>query len=49
MIPNEVSENKSDRIVDLLINKNHYVLIEKLHLFSGNHNCNYVCRRCLNS
>ena len=32
-----------------LIYKNHYVLIKKLKLFLGNHNCNFVGRRCLNS
>ena len=24
-------------------------LVKKLHIFLGNHNCNYVCRRSLNS
>ena len=33
----------------MLIYKNHYVLIKKLHIFLWNHNCNYVCRCCLNS
>ena len=31
------------------MNKNHYVLIGKLHLVLGNLGCNYVCRQSLNS
>ena len=31
--PIEISENESDRVVDLLIYKNHYALIKKLHVF----------------
>ena len=49
LLPVEVSINESDRVIDFLIYKNHYVLIEKLHMFLGNHNCNYICRCCLNS
>ena len=49
LIPFEISKNESDRVIDLLIYKNHYVFIKKLHLFLGNHNCNYVCTRCLTS
>ena len=49
LIPLELSKNSSDRVVDLLIYKNDYVLIKKLHIFLGNINCNFVFRRCLNS
>ena len=49
LIPFEVSKNDSDKLVDLLFDKNQYVLIKNLHEFLGNHSCNYVCRRCLNS
>ena len=49
LIPIEVSKNESDRVSDLLIYKSHYVLIEKLNVVLGNHNCNYVCKKCLNS
>ena len=49
LIPLEIFESKSDRVVDLLIYKNHYVLIEKLIVFLGNHNCIFVCRRCFSS
>ena len=32
-----------------LIYKKHYALIKKLHVFFGDHNKTFVCRRCLNS
>ena len=38
-----------DNVIDLLIYKNHYALIKKLHVFLGDHNKSFVCRRCLNS
>ena len=46
-IPIEFSKNESDIVIDLLIYKNHYGLIKKLHVFLANHNKNFVCRRCL--
>ena len=49
LIPIEVSKNDSDRIIDLAIYKNHYVLIKKLDVFLGDHNKKYICRRCLSS
>ena len=49
LIPIEISKNESDKVVDLLIYKNHYALIKKLHVFLGDHNKSFVCRRCLNS
>ena len=49
LLPIEVSETNSDRIIDLAIYKNHYVLIKKLDVFLGVHNKNYVCRRSLSS
>ena len=49
LIPIEISKNKSDKVIDLLIYKNHYALIKKLHVFLGNHNKSFVCRQCLNS
>ena len=45
LIPIEISKSVSDRIIDLLLNKNHYVLIKKLNVFLGNHKCKYVCRQ----
>ena len=49
LIPIELSKNESDKVIDLLIYKNHYVLIKKLNVFIGKHDCKYVCRKCLNS
>ena len=49
LITIEISKNETDKIVDLLIYKNHYVLIKKLNVFIGKHDCKYVCRKCLNS
>ena len=49
LIPIEFSKNNSDRVIDLAIYKNHYVLIKKLDVFLGDHNKKYICRRCLSS
>ena len=49
LIPIEISKNESHNVIDLLIYKNHYALIKKLHVFLGDHNKSFVCRRCLNS
>ena len=49
LIPIEISKNNSDRVVDLLIYRNHYALIKKLNVFLGDHHKNFICRRCLNS
>ena len=48
-IPIEVSKNESDRVIDLAIYKNHYILIKKLDVCLGDHNKKFICRRCLNS
>ena len=37
LIPIEISKNESDRVVDLLIYKNHYALIKKFNVFLGDH------------
>ena len=49
LIPIEISKNNSDRVIDLAIYKNHYILIKKLDVFLGDHNKKYICRRCLSS
>ena len=49
LIPIEISKNESDKVIDLLIYKNHYALIKKLHVFLGDHHKTFICRRCLNS
>ena len=49
LLPIEISKNGSDNVIDLLIYKNHYALIKKLHVFLGDHNKSFVCRLCSNS
>ena len=49
LIPLKISKNESDNVIDLLIYKNHYALTKKIHVFLGEHNKTFVCRRCLNS
>ena len=45
----ENSKNESDKVMDLLIYKNHYALIKKLNVFLEDHNKNFIYKRCLNS
>ena len=47
LIPVQVSKTDSVRIVDILINKNHYALFKKLNVFLGDHHKIFICRRCL--
>ena len=47
LIPIEISKNESDKVIELKIYENLYALINKLHVFLGNHSKNSVCRRCL--
>ena len=49
LIPIEISKNSSDRVIDLAIYKNHFVLIKKLDVFLGDHNEKFICRHCLSS
>ena len=49
LLPIEISKNNSDRVIDLGIYKNHYVLIKKLDVFLGDHNKKFICRQCLSS
>ena len=49
LIPIEISKNNSDRVIDLAIYKNHYILIKKLDVFLGDHNKKFICRQCLSS
>ena len=49
LIPIEVSKNDSDRVIDLAVYKNHYVLIKKLEVFLGDHNKKFICRQYLGS
>ena len=45
LIPIEVSKKDSDRIIDLLIYKNHYALIKNLNVFLEHHHKTFICRR----
>ena len=47
LIPIEITKNNSDRVIDLGIYKNHYVLNKKLDVFLGDHNKKFICRQCL--
>ena len=49
LIPIEVSKRDSDRVIGLLIYKNHYAPIKKLNVFLGDHLITFICRGCLNS
>ena len=49
LIPIEISKKNSDRVIDLAICKNHYILFKKLDVFSGNDNKKFICRQCLSS
>ena len=48
-IPFEISKNESGSVVDLLIYTNHYALVRKINVFSGDHHKKFICRRCLES
>ena len=49
LIPVDISKNDSDKVSDLAIYKNHYILIKKLDVSLGDHNKKFICRRCFNS
>ena len=50
LVPLYISKNiENRRIVDLILYKNHYILLKKLHVFIGKHDNIYVCRNCLSS
>ena len=42
-------KNNLDRVIDLAIYKNHYVLIKKLDVFLGDNNKKFFCRQSLSS
>ena len=42
-------KNNSEKVIDLAIYKNHYVLIKKLDVFLRDHNEKSIYRQCLNS
>ena len=50
LVPLYFSKNIINRtIIDLILYKNHYILLKKLHVFIGKHDNSFVCRNCLSS
>ena len=50
LVPLYISKNiENRRIIDLILYKNHYILLKKLLVFIGKHDNIYVCRNCLSS
>ena len=50
LVPLYISKNTENRrIIDLILYKNHYILLKELHVFIGKHDNQYVCRNCLSS
>ena len=49
LIPVEISENISDKVIDLLLIKKHYALLENLHVRLGNHDSKRKCTSCSSS
>ena len=48
LVPLYISKNiENRRIKDLILYKNLYILLKKLHVFVGKHDSCYVCRNCL--
>ena len=44
-----ISKHNSDRVFDLGIYKNHYILVKKFYVFLGDHHKIFICSRCLSS
>ena len=50
LVPLYISKNiENRRIIDLILYKNHYILLKKLHVFIGEQDNRFVCRNCLSS
>ena len=50
LVPLYISKTvENRRIIDLVLYKNHYILLKKLHVFIGKHDNSFVCRNCLSS
>ena len=41
--------NENRRNIDIILYKNHYIILKKFHVLIGKQNRRYVCRKCLNS
>ena len=50
LVPLYISKNvENRRSIDLILYKNHYILLKKLHVFIGKPDNSFVCRNCLSS
>ena len=50
LVPLFISKNNENwRNIDLILYKNLYLLLKKLHVFIGKQDRRYVCKNCLNS
>ena len=49
LIPFKVNKNISDRVIDLAVYKNPYLLFKELDVFLRDHNEKLICRQCLSS
>ena len=49
IIPIQITKNDSNKVFDLMLSKNHYVLNKRLPVFLGKHDSKFICRRCLSS
>ena len=49
LIPIEIRKTISDRVTDLAIYKNQYILIEKIDVFLADLYKKFICRQCLSS
>ena len=47
LIPIDLSKNETDKVIDVIIYKNHYALNKKLNVFIGKEDNKYTCRNCL--
>ena len=46
LLPKEIGTIESDKVIDLLVDKNLHALIKELNVFLGNHRKISICRRC---
>ena len=46
LFPIEISKNEQDKLIELLMNKNHYAPIKKINVFLGDHHKIFIYKRC---
>ena len=49
LVPLPIRRKNSDRLADLMVYINHYVLIKKLQVFLDKPDSKFICRQCLSS